>query len=64
MARTVRIILWGGEEEGLLGSKFYVQQHFAPRDTMKQTSEYAKFDAYFNDDSGSGRFPRHRRRQQ
>jgi carboxypeptidase Q len=56
MARTVRIILWGGEEEGLLGSKFYVQQHFAPRDTMKQTPEYAKFDAYFNDDSGSGRF--------
>ncbi len=56
MARTVRIALWGGEEEGLLGSKFYVQQHFAPRDTMKQTSEYAKLDAYYNDDSGSGRF--------
>lgn len=56
MARTVRIALWGGEEEGLLGSKFYVQQHFAPRDTMKQTPEYAKLDAYYNDDGGSGRF--------
>ncbi len=56
MARTVRIALWGGEEEGLLGSKFYVQKHFAPRDTMKQTPEYAKLDAYYNDDSGSGRF--------
>jgi carboxypeptidase Q len=56
MARTVRIALWGGEEEGLLGSKFYVQQHFAPRDSMKQTPEYAKLDAYYNDDSGSGRF--------
>jgi carboxypeptidase Q len=56
MARTVRIALWGGEEEGLLGSKFYVQQHFAPRDTMKQTPEYDKLDAYYNDDSGSGRF--------
>jgi hypothetical protein len=56
MDRTVRIALWGGEEEGLLGSKFYVQQHFAPRDTMKQTPEFAKLDAYFNDDSGSGRF--------
>ncbi len=56
MARTVRIALWGGEEEGLLGSKFYVQQHFAPRDTMKPTSEYAKLDAYYNDDTGSGRF--------
>jgi len=56
MDRTVRIALWGGEEEGLLGSKFYVQQHFAPRDTMKQTPEFTKLDAYFNDDSGSGRF--------
>lgn len=56
MARTVRIALWGGEEEGLLGSKAYVQQHFAPRDSMKQTAEYAKLDAYFNDDNGSGRF--------
>ena len=56
MARTVRIALWGGEEEGLLGSKGYVQEHFAPRDTMKLTPEYAKLDAYFNDDSGTGRF--------
>jgi carboxypeptidase Q len=56
MARTVRITLWGGEEEGLLGSKYYVQHHFAPRDTMKQTPEYAKLDAYYNDDGGSGRF--------
>ncbi len=56
MARTVRIALWGGEEEGLLGSMAYVQEHFAPRDTMAQKSEYAKLDAYFNDDNGSGRF--------
>jgi carboxypeptidase Q len=56
MARTVRIALWSGEEQGLLGSKAYVQQHFAPRDSMVQTPEYAKLDAYFNDDSGSGRF--------
>jgi carboxypeptidase Q len=56
MARTIRITLWGGEEEGLLGSKAYVQQRFAPRDTMKLTPEYAKLDAYYNDDSGSGRF--------
>lgn len=56
MARTVRIALWGGEEEGLLGSKAYVQKHFAPRDTMKQTPEYAKLDAVYNDDGGTGRF--------
>ena len=56
LARTVRIALWGGEEEGLFGSKAYVQAHFAPRDTMKLTPEYAKLDAYYNDDGGSGRF--------
>jgi hypothetical protein len=56
MARTVRVALWGGEEEGVYGSQAYVQQHFAPRDTMKKTPEYDKFDVYFNDDGGSGRF--------
>ncbi len=56
MARTVRVALWGGEEEGLYGSKAYVQQHFAQRDTMKKTPEYDKLDVYFNDDGGSGRF--------
>ncbi len=56
MARTVRVALWGGEEEGLYGSIAYVQQHFAPRDTMKKTPEYDKLDVYFNDDGGSGKF--------
>jgi carboxypeptidase Q len=56
MARTVRVALWGGEEEGLYGSLAYVQQHFAPRDTMKKAPEYDKLDVYFNDDSGSGKF--------
>lgn len=56
MARTVRVALWGGEEEGLYGSLAYVQQHFAERDTMKKTPEYDKLDVYFNDDSGSGKF--------
>jgi hypothetical protein len=56
MARTVRVALWGGEEEGEWGSKAYVQQHFAQRDTMKKTPEYDKLDVYFNDDGGSGRF--------
>ncbi|HEX9198011.1 MAG TPA: M28 family peptidase [Acidobacteriaceae bacterium] len=56
MARTVRVALWGGEEEGLYGSIAYVQRHFAPRDTMKKTPEYDKLDVYFNDDGGSGRF--------
>ncbi len=56
MARTVRVALWGGEEEGLYGSIAYVQQHFAPPDTMKKTPEYDNLDVYFNDDGGSGKF--------
>src|SRR5262249_3664761 len=29
--RTIRIALWSGEEQGLLGSRGYVSQHFASR---------------------------------
>lgn len=54
--RTVRIALWSGEEEGLLGSKAYVQTHFASRDTMERKPEYEKLSAYYNDDTGTGRF--------
>jgi len=32
--RTIRIGLWTGEEQGLLGSQFYVQQHFGARPPM------------------------------
>ncbi len=32
--RTVRIGLWSGEEEGLLGSQHYVEQHFGSRPAM------------------------------
>ena len=56
MARTVRVALWGGEEEGVYGSIAYVQQHFAQRTTMVKTPEYDQLDVYLNDDGGSGRF--------
>src|SRR6202012_322884 len=29
--RTIRVALWSGEEEGLLGSQNYVEQHFGSR---------------------------------
>jgi carboxypeptidase Q len=53
--RTVRIALWGGEEEGLLGSRAYVKERFADRETMKTTSEHAKLSGYFNYDNGTGK---------
>ncbi len=56
MDRTVRVALWSGEEEGLLGSIAYVRNHFADRADMKTKPEYATLDAYFNDDTGTGRF--------
>ena len=34
--RTIRIGLWSGEEEGLLGSQFYVMQHFGSRPPMEE----------------------------
>jgi hypothetical protein len=55
MDRTVRVALWGGEEEGLLGSQAYVKEHFADPATMKTTTQHDKFAGYFNIDNGTGR---------
>jgi carboxypeptidase Q len=53
--RTVRLALWSGEEQGLLGSRAYVAQHFAAREDMKLKPEHAKLSGYFNVDNGSGK---------
>jgi hypothetical protein len=51
--RTIRVALWSGEEQGLLGSQAYVREHFGTFDQPR--AEYAKFGGYFNVDSGTGR---------
>jgi Zn-dependent M28 family amino/carboxypeptidase len=51
--RTIRIALWSGEEQGLLGSLAYVQQHFGTAENPKP--EHARLSAYFNIDSGTSK---------
>jgi len=51
--RTIRVALWSGEEEGLLGSQAYVKAHFGTIEDPKP--EFFKLDAYFNIDAGTGR---------
>jgi carboxypeptidase Q len=53
--RTIRIALWGGEEQGLLGSRAYVREHLADIETMTLKPDHAKLAAYFNSDNGTGR---------
>ncbi|HEY0727213.1 MAG TPA: M20/M25/M40 family metallo-hydrolase [Pyrinomonadaceae bacterium] len=51
--RTIRVALWSGEEQGLLGSVAYVKKHFGSFEDPKPG--YEKFGGYFNIDSGTGR---------
>jgi carboxypeptidase Q len=53
--RTIRIGLWGGEEQGLLGSRAYVREHFGDAATMALKPAHEKLSAYFNSDNGTGR---------
>ncbi len=47
--RTIRVALWSGEEQGLLGARAYLAQHLATPEAQ------AKLQVYLNDDPGSGR---------
>lgn len=54
--RTIRIALWGGEEQGLYGSRGYADQYLYDSEKRKTLSGYEKFALYLNMDNGSGRF--------
>lgn len=53
--RTIRIALWGGEEQGLHGSRNYVKNHLADPATMQLKPEQGKISAYYNLDNGTGK---------
>ena len=53
--RTIRIGLWGGEEEGLLGSRAYVRAHYGDPASKTLLPEHERLSAYFNSDNGTGR---------
>jgi Zn-dependent M28 family amino/carboxypeptidase len=54
LKRTIRIVLWGGEEQGLLGSLAYVNKNVAEYSDMKPLRDYELISAYYNLDNGSG----------
>lgn len=53
--RTIRVALWSGEEQGLLGSRGYVKNHFGDRTTMQLKPDQSNVSAYYNLDNGGGK---------
>jgi len=53
--RTIRLGLWGAEEQGLMGSRFHVREHYGDPATMTLKPEHDKLSVYFNSDNGTGR---------
>ena len=51
---TIRLALWGGEEQGLYGSRGYLEQYLFK--DQKKLPGFDKFALYLNMDNGSGRF--------
>ncbi len=51
--RTIRVALWSGEEQGLLGSNAYVKEHYGSAEAPKP--DFNKLAAYWNIDDGTGK---------
>lgn len=49
--RSVRVLLWSGEEQGTLGSEAYIRKHFS----NAGSNEHRHVSAYFNLDDGAGK---------
>ncbi len=54
--RTIRIALWGGEEQGLHGSRGYVEKYIRDPENMELKPGFENFDVYFNMDNGTGKY--------
>jgi carboxypeptidase Q len=54
--RTIRVALWGGEEQGFYGSRGYIEKNLYNRKTKERKPGYDKFSVYFNMDYGTGRY--------
>ncbi len=54
--RTIRIALWGGEEQGMIGSRGYSNKYLYDRNAKKKLKDYNNFALYLNMDNGSGRY--------
>jgi carboxypeptidase Q len=54
--RTIRIALWGGEEQGLNGSRGYVEKYLMDPQTRAHKPDWDKFAGYFNMDNGTGKY--------
>jgi Zn-dependent M28 family amino/carboxypeptidase len=54
LRRTVRLGLWTGEEQGLLGSTAFVDKYFFQRPIRQLRAGHAKASVYFNVDNGTG----------
>jgi hypothetical protein len=53
--RTIRVALWGGEEQGYAGARAYVRDHLADVKTMQLKPDHGRISAYFNLDNGAGK---------
>ncbi len=54
--RTIRVALWGGEEQGMNGSRGYVEKYLVDSNTREHKPDFDKFAAYFNMDNGTGKY--------